>query len=347
MGSVDAIRSAKRVGRALSLVVASVCTAASALATPTPVQAQSDDAAVSNEVLFLLLPVGARGVGLGRAMTAFSTAEAAFWNPAGLAGTHERQLFVFRGTTLAGEQTAASFAFGSPGVGSAAISYHLLDVGEAPFTNPDGQVVGSGTVRSHQAIATLATQFGAKVDAGLNFRLIHYRQSCRGQCTDSGLSATSYSLDFGAQFAPSDTQPLRFGAMIAHAGPDLQFLNAEQADPLPTRLRLSAAYDVLAFVVDESPVSLWASFEIEDRLRALGNRTYYLGGELRVGGSETLYVRAGYGYEELEELRQTEGGAVGVGLEYDRFDLGIARSVGGRALGPESEPIYFTLGLTF
>ena len=197
-----------------------LCTAAVAVGLgvgPQSVAAQGNDASVSNEVLFLLLPVGARGVGLGRAMTAFSTAEAAFWNPAGLAGTHQRQFFVFRGTTLAGEQTAATFAFGRPGVGSAAISYHLLDVGEAPFTNPDGQVIGSGTVRSHQAIATLATRFGRAFDAGLNFRLIHYRQSCRGQCTDSGLSATSYSLDLGTQWSPVETQPLRFGAMIAHA----------------------------------------------------------------------------------------------------------------------------------
>lgn len=314
---------------------------------PAGASGQGDDTSVANEVLFLLLPVGAQGVGLGRAMTALRTPEAPFWNPAGLSGTLKSQLYGFRGTTLAGEQTAVSFAFGSPGVGSAAISYHLLDVGEAPFTNPEGQVIGSGTVRSHQAIATLATPLGPKVDAGINFRLIHYRQSCRGQCTDSGLSATSYAVDLGAQFAPIASEPFRLGAMIAHAGPDLQFLNAEQADPLPTRLRISAAYDVLSSVLSESPVSLWTSFEVEDRLRALGNRTYYLGGELRVGTDERLYVRAGYGYAELEELRQTEGGAVGLGLEYDRFDLGIARSVGGRSLGPESEPIYFTLGLTF
>jgi len=314
---------------------------------PTPAMAQGENRGISNEVLFLLLPVGARGVGLGRAMTALNTAEAAFWNPAGLAGTVDRQFFVFRGTTLAGEQTAASLAFGSPGLGSVGISYHLLDVGEAPFTNPEGQVVGSGTVRSHQAIATLATELGSSIDAGLNFRLIHYRQSCRGQCTDAGVSATSYSLDFGAQFVPSASQPLRIGAMIAHAGPDLQFLNAEQADPLPTRIRVSAVYDVLGLVVENTPLNLWVSFEVEDRLRALGSRTYYLGGELSVGAEEVLYVRAGYGYEELEELQQTDVGAVGLGLKFDRFDLGIARSVGGRALGPESEPIYFTLGLTF
>jgi hypothetical protein len=250
---------------------------------PAEAVGQDDDTSVANEVLFLLLPIGGRGVGLGRSMTAFKTAEAAFWNPAGLAGTTTSQLYVFRGTTLAGEQTAASFAFGSPGVGSAAISYQLLDVGDAPFTNETGQVVGEGTVRSHQAIATLATPLGPKVDAGLNFRLIHYRQSCRGQCTDAGLSATSYAVDIGAQFAPLATQPLRIGAMIAHAGPDLQFRNAEQADPLPTRIRVAAAYDVLSLAIADPRVSLWTFLVVVDRLRSRGSRTYYLGGELRVG----------------------------------------------------------------
>jgi len=67
-----------------------------------------EEVPASDEVLFLLLPVGAQGVALGRAMTAFESQEAAFWNPAGLARLEEGRILVYRGNTLAGEQTAFS-----------------------------------------------------------------------------------------------------------------------------------------------------------------------------------------------------------------------------------------------
>jgi len=301
----------------------------------------------SNEVLFLLLPVGAQGVGLSRAMTALPSQESAFWNPAGLAQADGRQFLVYRGTTLTGEQTAISTVFARSDLGTVGVSYHLLDLGDTPFVDENNQTIGRVSVRSHQAIATFASRLGSVLDAGLNFKLLFYRQSCRGQCADAALSATSYVVDAGVQLTPWPEEPLRFGAMIAHAGPRLQFINAAQADPLPTRLRLSVAYDVLDRLTPNPALHLWTSLEVEDRWNDLGSRTYYLGSELQVGTDEMLFVRAGYGYSELEALRQTEGGAVGLGLRYERFDLGIARSVGGRSLGPESEPVYLTLGVRF
>ena len=50
-----------------------------------PVAAQDDRGSSGEGALFLLLPVGAQAVSLGRAMTAVEGSEGAFWNPAGLA----------------------------------------------------------------------------------------------------------------------------------------------------------------------------------------------------------------------------------------------------------------------
>lgn len=336
----------RRRGR-VALLVAAIA-ASTASFGPSQVAAQgSNPGPSSNEVLFLLLPVGAQGVGLGRSMTALASRESAFWNPAGLASVEGRELVVFRGNTITGTQTAVSTVFGRSDLGTVAVSYHLLDIGESPFIDENNQPVGSVTVRSHQALASFATRLGQALEAGLNFKLLFYRQSCRGQCPDAGLSATSYAIDGGIQATPVEGQPLRLGAMIAHAGPRVQFINAAQADPLPTRIRLAASYDVLHSLVDNPAFRLWTSLEVEDRWNDLGNRTYYLGGELQVGTDEILFVRAGWGYEELDALEQAEGGAVGLGVRYERFDLGIARSVGGRSLGPESEPTYLTLGVAF
>ncbi len=301
----------------------------------------------SDEVLFLLLPVGAQGVALGRAMTAFESQEAAFWNPAGLAGVEQSRALVYRGTTLAGEQTAVSAVISRGRVGTFGVSYQLLNIGDQELRDIDNRVLGSISVRSHLGVASFATRLGRFVQTGINFKLVQFRLSCRGQCVDGGIDATTYAVDAGVQLTPVAEQPLRFGAMIAHAGPRLQVVNAEQADPLPTRLRIAVAYEVLDRLLDNPNFRLWTSLEIEDRWRDLGSPTWYLGAELAAGQSEVLFVRAGYVYSTIEEVRQTEGAAVGLGLRYDRFDLGIARSVTGRSLGPESEPVYLTLGLAF
>jgi len=60
------------------------------------VSAQEEPQDRAEGALFLLLPVGAQGVSLGRAMTWVEGAEGAFWNPAGLAGVDRSQGVLFR-----------------------------------------------------------------------------------------------------------------------------------------------------------------------------------------------------------------------------------------------------------
>ena len=91
---------------------------------PQPVVAQEDR---DEGALFLLLPVGAQGVSLGRAMTWVGGAEGAFWNPAGLAEVDRSQGVLFRGDHPAGTATAATVLWASPGVGTLGASYFLLD----------------------------------------------------------------------------------------------------------------------------------------------------------------------------------------------------------------------------
>ena len=63
----------------------------------------------SEGALFLLLPVGAEGVSLGRTMTAVRSAESAFWNPAGLPRLAQTELVVMVGNPLPGKSTALSW----------------------------------------------------------------------------------------------------------------------------------------------------------------------------------------------------------------------------------------------
>ena len=315
-----------------------------AFSLPLGLHAQDSEVGSSEGALFLLLPVGAHGVALGRAMTAVPSPESAFWNPAGLASMEESQLVIMRGDHLVGEGTALSGLMVRQPVGVLGISYELLDEGEQDLTDPTGTVRGSISVRSHVGIVSFATRLPGWLDAGLNFKIVQFNLSCRGQCDGAGVRSTGWAMDAGVQTQPLASVPLRLGAMLAHMGPDFQVVNAEQADPLPSRVRVSAAYNFLPHFVETDDINLWVRFEVEDRWRDPGEApSYYVGTELAAGRGDVIYVRSGY---VQGEVGQADGVAIGVGLRYERFELGLAKNLAGSITG-ESEPVHVSFGIVF
>jgi hypothetical protein len=308
------------------------------------VSSRAAEPVATEGALFLLLPVGAHGVAMGRAMTAMPTQEAAFWNPAGLASLEKGRFMVYRGDHLAGTATAFSLLFTPNPVGTVGVSYQLLDIGEQDLTDSDGNVIGRIGVRNHLAVASFATSLLSKLDAGLNFKVVQFRVSCSGQCVDGGVTATTYALDAGIQSRPSESLPLRLGVMVAHLGPSLQVINAEQSDPLPTRIRLSGAYEVLNHFVEPGKVDLWVTAELEDRAKDLGSPSLYMGTELSAGTSGSIFVRAGYVAGDIE---QVNGAAVGAGIRYQSFDVAIAKSLADSGLEGDSEPVHITFSVLF
>jgi hypothetical protein len=279
---------------------------------------------------------------MGRALTAIPGPESVFWNPAGLARLEEGQFSVFRGNHLAGDATAFSLILAWQPVGVVGVSYQLLDLGTQELRDVEGNTTGTVSFRDHLAIVSFATQILPRLDTGLNFKVFQERITCRGAC--SGVTGTSYALDAGVMATPMESIPLRIGLMVAHVGPNLQLINIEQADPLPTRLRAAAAYEVLRHFLDHPQVELWLTGELEDRWRELGSPVLYLGGELVAGEGDLFFVRAGYGQQQSG---QAAGASVGLGLRYDRFDLGVAKRLSGNTLSSETEPVHITFGVTF
>ncbi|MEX2466544.1 MAG: PorV/PorQ family protein [Gemmatimonadota bacterium] len=307
--------------------------------------AQDGDGSVSTGAegaLFLLLPVGARAVSLGRVVTALESPEAAFWNPAGLAGVDENQVVLFRGDHVAGTATALSGVWASSNAGTLGASYLLLDAGELDQRDENGNYTGTITIRNHLAVASAATRLFDHLNAGFSFKLIQFRLSCRGICPDAGTAATTWAIDAGMQSRIVDR--LRIGAMVAHVGPRLQVRNAEQADPLPARIRVSAMYDVVRAVTDREALSGWIGVEIQDRLRDPGSMSIYFGSEVRAGRDDAISLRVGY---VVSELGQEEGTRVGLGLDFERFELSIAKSLAVSNLTGETEPVHVTFSIDF
>jgi len=296
----------------------------------------------SEGALFLLLPVGAQSVAMGRAMTAMTGPESSFWNPAGLASVARSSVVVFRGDHAVGTATALSALGARAGVGTAGLSYMLLDVGDQDLTDVEGNVLGTVSVRNHLGVASVAARVFDRLDAGLSLKVVRFQLSCRGICPDAGTTATTYAFDAGIQTTPVSGLPLRFGAMVAHVGPRLQVLNAEQADPLPSRVRVAVAYDVMGSLVASDQVQGWLTLEVQDRLRDSGSRSYYIGSEIQAGASDALFLRAGY---VVGDLDQEDGARVGLGLRYERFDLAIAKSLAVSTLTGETEPVHVTFSI--
>lgn len=294
--------------------------------------------------LTLLLPIGARGIGMGRAVTASYGPESVFWNPAGLSRLEGGIFSVYRGNHLAGDATGFSLVLARQPLGAIGISYQLLDLGDQDLRDDQGNVLGSVSFRDHLAIVSFGLQVLPWVDAGLNFKVFQSRITCRGQCTDAGVTGTAYALDAGLQAEPFPETPLRFAVLLAHLGPKLQLINAQQADPLPTRIRAAVSYETLRHFTQEPDVELWLNVEMEDRWRDMGDPILYLGGELVAGEGDLFFIRAGYGQQQSG---QSAGASVGLGVRYQQFDLAVAKRLSGSSLTGESEPIHISFGVAF
>jgi hypothetical protein len=217
-----------------------------------------------------------------------------------------------------------------------------MDVGTQDVTDLEGNVIGTLTGRNHLGVVSIATHLGGLLAVGANLKLVRFQLTCRGQCNDAGVSASSVSVDVGAQLTNPAGIPLTVGAMVAHAGSS--FGTEQQADPLPTRLRVAAAYEVLGHFVTTDELSLQLTAEVEDRWRDLASPAAYLGAEFAAGGQDALFIRAGY---VLGAEQQLDGASVGVGLKYERFDIALAKSLASSPLSGESEPIHISFGWVF
>jgi hypothetical protein len=249
-----------------------------------------------------------------------------------------------RSSSVAGEGTAFSLLFARQPIGVLALSYQLVDLLEADLTDDDGNVIGSFTVRDHLGIASFATRILPGTEGGINFKIFQQRATCRGQCTGGGVNGTTYLVDLGVISTPFPGLPLTLGAMVAHAGARLQFINAEQADPVATRLRVAGSYEVLHHFLDREDVELWTTAEVEDRLQELGSTVLYMSAEFVVGEGDQIFVRSGYAQGQEGQL---SGASVGLGLRYQQFEIGIGRSLSQLPISGGSEPVQVTFAVLF
>jgi hypothetical protein len=313
------------------------------LVPPSSLEAQGSEVSAQECCLGLLFPVSARSVAIGRAIVARPGPEGVFGNPAGLSSLDTGQVLVHHTTILEAEQANAISILLTPRfVGSLGLSYQLLDYGDQPATDLNGQTTGNLATREHFLVVTFATPIHGGLGGGLNYKLYQFRRDCSGYCGGDEGVATTQAVDIGAQYHPARWPSWQFGASITDFGFRLQVINAPQADRPPTRLHLGAATDVFRMTAADSALSLWVSAELEQpvfahALPSVGS----LGLEFSV--SELVFLRAGY----RTGSGLGSGPAVGLGINYQRYSFAIGKSFYQSALSGDNSPAQISFGIAF
>ncbi len=125
-----------------------------------------------------------------------------------------------------------------------AITY--ISLGQSKQTNEWGEEIGG----FYSYEMALSASYGAKIFpnfyAGLNFKFIYSAlapQIYVGHEKKSG-TGSSFALDFGIIY-DTPLKGLVTAATVQHLGPDIHYIDAAQADPLPRNLRVGLAYQAV------------------------------------------------------------------------------------------------------
>ena len=210
-------------------------------------------------VPFLLIGPNSLNAGMGETGTGMiNDASAMFWNPAGLGFQKGTQVSITHSPWLPGLGLSDLFYDYLAGKyymkklkGTLGVSITYLNIGRIIQTDEFGNEIGD-----YQAFdGALAVGYGTKVSrdlgVGVVTRFIYSKLAVDPVAGEQG-TGTAYDLSFDISmlWKPSKTK-MKFlnnkfglGINLSNIGPKVTYVDNDQADPLPTNLRLGFAYDI-------------------------------------------------------------------------------------------------------
>lgn len=297
-------------------------------------------------VVWLLVPVGARSVGQGQAVSASRMGADGIWtNPASMAWAKDREFsFDHSQNIVVKSADALDFVFPAGRVGVLSASVLFFNFGDQQATDVFGTTVG--TIYAHNLVAALAysATFGDRFSAGLTYKWAQQSQSCGGSCPGLDTYAVSTSVfDFGVQSVRGKNGEFRIGAVLRNIGFCAQVIDTEQCDPPPTRVHFSSEYRIDGLAKAVPGAALRISAEAVTRL-GLDNFSWRAGAELSVA-SDHGFVRGGVlgGAESGDGSKAT----IGFGFRKGTLSFDFARAFGGLSADNGSPPTYITLRIGF
>ncbi|MCF7803021.1 MAG: PorV/PorQ family protein [Candidatus Marinimicrobia bacterium] len=197
--------------------------------------------------IFLLIAPGARAGGMGEAQVALANdAYASYWNPAGLAFQDKQELAAMHVNWLPGLADDLYYEFVAyqrnvPNLGTFGAHFVYLSLGEQIRTGETGP---DALDTFYSYMWNISLSYGAALNDhsafGMNAKV--YRQFLAPEGAAAELDKDGASTDFAFDLAYLNkqlfTDRLAFGATLSNMGPSVTFIDADQADPPPTTLRV-------------------------------------------------------------------------------------------------------------
>ncbi len=329
------------------------------------VWAQAGAAAVP----FVTIPPGARSAGMGDVGTGIADdIGALFWNPGGLAFQADRQATLSYSRWLPQFQADLFYAYGAYTQfweqldGTVGGSFLLMNLGEYERTDSRGNFLGR--FRSFEFAVSLAyaTLLSEDLGGGIQFRYIQSNLASDVQ-GESGVGR-SVAFDFGLLWRPRHLQlfgsdwgdRISAGFNLQHVGPSITY--AQQADPLPTTLRLGASaivlqdeFNQLSLAFDISKLLVYRDETGSDKIpRSFITAWKNPGVEFSIGMEywyeQLVALRAGY-FTEPTRLGDRKFFSFGAGIRYDIFGMDFSFLIPQEENHPLANTMRFSLLVNF
>lgn len=337
-------------------------------------------------VPFLLIAPNSRASAMGEGGVALGDdAWAIFWNPAGYAFQTGSEISLSHANWLPAlglsDLWIAHMVYKQPveeldGIMAAAITYENL--GEFQRTLNDPTPVG--TFKGYEV--ALAVGYSTKIvptlGIGVNTRLIYSHLADKGTGEEAGRgTATGFSFDVGLLYKPEHVfipftdvdlgNALSLGLNISNIGPNIYYVDKEQADPLPQNLRFGVAYKILedefnsltasiefnrllvkrdttAKSADEFYEAFYTTWTGESFSEQMRRFTTSVGAEYWYGSPKLIALRIGYFYED-PRAGNRKFMTFGAGIRYDIYGFDFSYISTAEEQHPLGETLRFTLSI--
>jgi len=326
-------------------------------------------------VPFLLIAPNSRASAMGESGAGLADdASAVFWNPAGLALqrgwevsiTHSPWLPQFQLSDLFYDYLSARYHSEDIG-GTIGANITYLSLGKFVQTSSAGpEPIGEFTGYEYAIALGYGTKVSGDLALGINLRFIHSHLADFGTEQEQGKgTATTVSGDIGLLYKPQSLVlpligdiggALGIGVNLSNLGPKLTYIDAAQADPLPTNLRVGFAfgliqseYNNLTYTLDFSRmlvrrydstrapdpfykalITAWGDNGLKKVILGTGLEYWY-------GSPKLFALRFGYFYEH-PQFGNRKFMTFGAGIRYDIYGVDFSY-----ISAPETSPLANTV----
>ncbi len=304
----------------------------------------SGAARAQSGALFLLVPFGARAVGMGEAVSADTAlgAEGIWWNAAALARVKSKEIAFHHSQTFLANSEMLTLVFPSRVIGTVAVAGYFVDYGDVQATDDIGNPTGVVSNSSYLLSASYATPIGTRASLGLTYKFFAQRfNNCSGFCNGLSIaSGSSSALDVGLQYALPTAFPVTLGMSVRNLGPKLQVKDQPQADPLPRLIQVGASSRLPIASLAAAGAALDLSVDLMSA-PAPGGSSLGLGAAL--GYRDEYFLRAGYKRQQGD----AGGPSLGIGFQRGSFGFDFSRRFDRNASQVGETPTYVTIRARF